>query len=127
MADLIENNDDNVSFASEDDEILHQMQEEEEHEARAVSLYVNAVEFMTPPGYPVAIPVRQIVKIQQTNRNATREGANNFFRVYTVDGHYTTAKTTYNWKDFQDHVFDPIALKERHGDKVGRKDDLLDD
>lgn len=114
-----------IVMSSDDEEIFHRYVEEEEEKVKA-SLYVNSVEFNTPPGKPVAIPVKQIVKIQQTNRNATQDGQN-FYRIYTMDGHYTTAKSTYKWRDFIDHVFDPYALKERLGEKVGRKDDLLDD
>ena len=116
-------------YSDVDEEIIdHILQDEleEEREDVAASLYVNAVEFQTPPGKSVAIPVKQIVKIQQFNRNAT-QGGHNFYRVYTIDGHYTTAKSKYTWRDFVDHVFDPYALKDRLGPRAGRKDDLIED
>lgn len=107
-----------------DEQIIdHILQEREEI---AASLYVNAIEFLTPPGKRVAIPVKQIVKIQQFNRNAARDGSN-FYRIYTIDGHYTTAKSNLPWQDFVDHVFDPHALKERLGPRAGRKDDLIEE
>ena len=110
-----------------DEEIIDHINElEEEREDVAASLYVNAVEFQTPPGKSVAIPVKQIVKIQQFNRN-TSQGGYNFYRIYTIDGNYTTAKSKYTWRDFVDHVFDPYALKDRLGPKAGRKDDLIED
>lgn len=108
------------------DHIRQDEQDDEEREDIAVSLYVNAIEFQTPPGKRVAIPVKQIVKIQQFNRNAARDGSN-FYRIYTIDGHYTTAKSTLEWQDFVDHVFDPHALKDRLGSRAGRKDDLMEE
>ena len=111
----------------DDEELIEHIDElEEKREDVAASLYVNAVEFQTPPGKPVAIPVKQIVKIQQFNRTTTQTG-HNFYRIYTIDGHYTTAKSKYAWRDFVDHVFDPYSLKDRLGPKHGRKDDLMDD
>ena len=123
----IQKENDDVDYDSSDmeDEQLREFIEQEEEDA-AACLYVNAVEFVTPVGKPVAIPVKQIVKVMQSNRNPTKEGGFNFYMIYTMDGHHTTVKTTYNWRDFLDHVFDPHALKKRLGPKFGRKDDLLD-
>lgn len=98
-------------------------------EEAALSLYVNVVELQTPPGKKVAIPVKQIMKIQEYHhpRKPRRDSEPHFYRLWTLDGHLTTVKSKYGWRDFIDYVFDPYGLRERRGPKVGRKDELLDD